>query len=171
MTPGSKRSSVRPGSPASASPSTRTASPGTSAASAGPTGPATSRWTAVTSVTSASVSKAVAGVLTMKMVEADEVNLSTPTRNYVPTMPTEHAHTIGQLLSNRGCVRDYDDDGETWDDMPYASALDASRMFWNDDLVCTPPTYHYSTHGYTLLGAALEAAAEAGNIRHWCATG
>ncbi|REF00622.1 serine hydrolase [Thermomonospora umbrina] len=107
----------------------------------------------------ASTSKAVAGVLTMKMVEAGQVNLSTPTRTYVPTMPGHHTHTIGQLLSNRGCVRNYiNDQGETWDDTPYASALDASRMFWNDGLVCTPPTYHYSTHGYTLLGAALEAA-------------
>jgi CubicO group peptidase (beta-lactamase class C family) len=107
----------------------------------------------------ASVSKAVAGVLTLRMVERGEVALSDPTRSWVPTMPAHHVHTVGQLLSNRGCVGHYDDiPSGGFDDTFYPTALSAAQRFWTRPLVCTPPSYYYSTHGYTLLGAALEAA-------------
>ena len=109
----------------------------------------------------ASVSKAVAGVLTFRLVEQGLVDLDDLTEDLVPTMPDHHTHTVGQLLSNRGCVGHYDD----LPDVPaedYDTALDASAEFWDEDLVCDPTTDdedNYSTHGYTLLGAALEAAA------------
>ncbi|MFI0448441.1 serine hydrolase [Actinomadura sp. 6N118] len=107
----------------------------------------------------ASVSKAVAGVLTMRMVEQGQVGLTDTTRSRVPAMPAHHTHTVGNLLSNRGCVGHYDEiPDDAFDNMPYATALAASRQFWNEPLACTLPDYHYSTHGYTLLGAALESA-------------
>ena len=56
-------------------------------------------------------------------------------------------------------------------DLQYNSALSACSLFWDRPLVAdnltnswllnsdrTPPYYHYSTHGYTLLGAAMEGA-------------
>jgi CubicO group peptidase (beta-lactamase class C family) len=108
-----------------------------------------------------SVSKAVGGVLTMRMVEQGLVDLDDETRDWVPTMPAKHTHTVGSLLSNRGCIRHYVSGLDDFADKPYATALAASKEFWDDDLVCDPSSddeYHYSTHGYTLLGAALEAA-------------
>jgi len=109
----------------------------------------------------ASVSKAVAGVLTLRMQRLGELDLGDETRDWVPAMPAFHTHTVGELLSNRGCVRHYVSglDGQAND--PFATALDASEEIWDDALVCNPAgdnDYNYSTHGYTLLGAALESA-------------
>lgn len=109
----------------------------------------------------ASVSKAVAGVLTLRMQRAGDLDLGDETRDWVPAMPAFHTHTVGELLSNRGCVRHYVSglDGQAND--PFATALAASQQIWDDALVCNPAgdtDYNYSTHGYTFLGAALEAA-------------
>lgn len=107
----------------------------------------------------ASVSKAVAGVLALRMQEQGLLDIDDATRDHVPAMPEHHSHTISDLVANRGCVRHYGEGpsggygGQSFD-----TALDAAEMFWDDPLVCTPGEYHYSTHGYTLLGAALEAA-------------
>lgn len=106
-----------------------------------------------------SVSKAVGGVLTLRMVEQNLIDLGDDSRDWVPSMPTHHTHTIGDLIANRGCIGDYDDiDTTGFDNMPYATALDAAEQFWDEPLFCTPPTYHYSSLGYTIAGAVLEAA-------------
>ncbi len=110
----------------------------------------------------ASVSKAVAGVLTLRYVDQNLVDLVDLTEDLVPTMPDHHTHTVGQLLSNRGCVKHYNTGASDVDSTSYPTALAAADEFWNDTLLCDPTTedeYHYSTHGYTLLGAALEAVA------------
>lgn len=109
----------------------------------------------------ASISKAVAGVLTFKMMERGEVGLNDLTRTWVPAMPAGHTHTLGQLLSNRGCVRHYVKGEDGFDGDSFSSARKAAKEFWDDALLCDPAKtdlYHYSTHGYTLLGAALEKA-------------
>ncbi|HZM80569.1 MAG TPA: serine hydrolase [Candidatus Limnocylindrales bacterium] len=106
-----------------------------------------------------SVSKAVGGVLTMRMVEQNLVDLDDETRDLVPAMPAHHTHTIGDLIANRGCVGHYGDiDTTTFDNTPYATALDAAELFWDEPLVCTPPDYYYSSPGYTLAAAGLEEA-------------
>jgi CubicO group peptidase (beta-lactamase class C family) len=108
----------------------------------------------------ASVSKAVGGVLTMRLEEQNLLELDDDTRDHVPSMPSHHTHTIGDLLANRGCVRHYVSGQDGFANQPYATALAASQEFWDDPLICDPDDEqdNYSTHGYTLLGAALEAA-------------
>lgn len=109
----------------------------------------------------ASVAKAVGGVLTFRLMEQDpDLDLTDTTRSWVPAMPDHQTHTVGQLLSNRGCVGHYDQLGSASGD--FDTALEASEEFWEEDLVCDPTVDDvdfYSTHGYTFLGAALEAAA------------
>ena len=77
------------------------------------------------------------------------------------------------LASNRGCVRWYAGK-ETYKDPAvaaahaaaddemgthaYDSSAQALPLYADDPLVCTPGTYHYSTQGYGVLGAALEGA-------------
>ncbi len=105
----------------------------------------------------ASVSKAVAGVITMRLVEKGEFTLGTTTRSLVPSLPAHHTHTIRQLVSNRAGVGHYDENGSS--NAQYNTALAATVFFRANPLVCAPGTcYYYSTHGYTLLGAAMEAA-------------
>ena len=116
----------------------------------------------------ASVSKAVGGVLTMEMLEDGTLtNLDAATTSLVPTMPAHHTHTLRQLLANRGGIGHYDSYNVTI--QQYNSALAAAQNFWSTDsdpntpgtqLVYTPGTAcKYSTHGLTILGAALEGAA------------
>jgi CubicO group peptidase (beta-lactamase class C family) len=78
--------------------------------------------------------------------------------------------TYEQLVSNRGCVRHYADAAtnpagaladDTMTGVDYPSAGAAAPMFWSEPLVagCTVgKTDHYSTHGYTVAAAGMEAA-------------
>lgn len=107
----------------------------------------------------ASVSKAIAGVLVMQLAEQRIMNYTMPTRYYVPEMPVHHTHTLEQLVSNRSGVGHYYEHGllDMYDQ--YDTAREAAELFWDDALVAAPGTkYIYSTHGYTLLGAAIEGA-------------
>lgn len=107
----------------------------------------------------ASVSKAVAGVLLLEMVEAREVDLDDESGDLIPGLPAHHTHTVGQLASNRGCVRHYEDGEDGFAGDEFDTALEAAEEFWDDPLVCTPGEVFYSTHGYTILAAALEQIA------------
>ncbi len=106
----------------------------------------------------ASVSKAVAGVLTMRLVEQGEVALADRTSTHITDIPAHHTHTIGQLARSRGCVQHYREGGGFGTNRPYATSLASAKDFWDDELVCEPGEYNYSTHGYTILCAALEEA-------------
>jgi CubicO group peptidase (beta-lactamase class C family) len=113
-----------------------------------------------------SVAKAVAGVLTMRLVEEGTLpSANLPLSSFLDDVPDQHEDTtLEELVSNRGCVRHYNGsaDDATLASTEYDTALDAAEVFWDDPLVasCTVGTTNkYSTFGYTLLGAALEEAA------------
>ncbi len=105
----------------------------------------------------ASVSKAVAGALSLRLEDEGLVDLDDPTRDLVPAMPVQHTHFISQTVSNRSGIGHYEDYPDIEDD--YSTALAAAMQLWDEPLVYPPGQgYKYSTHAYTFLGAALEAA-------------
>ncbi|GEM_PF-421063 len=115
----------------------------------------------------ASVSKAVAGVLAMRLLQKGTLaDLDDPTADYIASLPAHHTHTLRQLLSNRSGIGHYEDYNVPI--QAYATALAAAQTFWNTDsdpntpgtqLVYMPGAgCKYSTHAYTVLGAALEGA-------------
>jgi CubicO group peptidase (beta-lactamase class C family) len=107
----------------------------------------------------ASVSKAVGGVLLLKLGEQGEIDPSAATSTYVAEMPDHHTHTLAQLTSNRGGVGHYSELNLGTIYTQYDTAVAASELFWDESLLSTPGTiYDYSTHGYTLLGAGIEGA-------------
>ncbi|GAA3950891.1 serine hydrolase [Actinoplanes auranticolor] len=106
----------------------------------------------------ASVSKAVTGALTLRLTDQGEVNPGEKTAKYLPAIPAQHTHTLKQLADNRGCVQHYDEGSGFGRKTPYATSLASAQEFWKDPLVCTVGASHYSTHGYTILCAALEQA-------------
>ena len=116
----------------------------------------------------ASVSKPLAGALTMRLYELGEItSVYDASDTYLPLLPAHQTHTIEQLASNRGCVRHYadadtDPEQAAVDDLlqstQYGNALEPAQLMWDDPLVCTPGTYFYTTFGYLILGAVLEAA-------------
>jgi CubicO group peptidase (beta-lactamase class C family) len=107
----------------------------------------------------ASGCKAVAGALAMRLDQTTAFDVDDATRTHVPTLPAFHTHTVAQLLSNRGGVRHYNAGADATKSVntQYDTALAAAALFQNDPLVNNPgAAYSYSTHGFTLLGAALE---------------
>jgi CubicO group peptidase (beta-lactamase class C family) len=109
----------------------------------------------------ASGCKAVAGALAMRLEERNLFDIDQSTRFYAPTLPVHHSHLVWQTLANRAGVRHYQDGGDPTGSVAtqYNTALAAAGLFMNDPLVFAPGTdYGYSTHGYTLLGAAMEGA-------------
>jgi CubicO group peptidase (beta-lactamase class C family) len=107
----------------------------------------------------ASVSKAVAGTLTLRLADQNKVKPGEKTSVYLPAIPAQHTHTLKQLADNRGCVQHYNEGSGFGANTPYATSLASAQEFWKDPLVCTVGASHYSTHGYTILCAALEQAA------------
>jgi len=108
----------------------------------------------------ASVSKAVTGVLAFALKDKKKLKLNRKTRKYEKRLPKRHRkHTVGDLLANRGKVRHYKDDDPATSSGTvkiFKTAYSASKLFTKDKLVSDD--YLYSTHGYTLASAAMEAA-------------
>lgn len=111
----------------------------------------------------ASVTKAVTGLAVLKLWERGRLDLDAPIQRYVPTFPVKPGMPITPRLlaahlaglrhwgSERGPVlyaRHFDD------------VKDVLPLFEDDTLIAAVGSgYHYSSPGYNVLGAALEAAA------------
>jgi CubicO group peptidase (beta-lactamase class C family) len=104
----------------------------------------------------ASVSKAMTSILGFMLEDQKRINLSQTTRTYLNGLPQQHTHTLGQILSNRSRIRHYISNDPVNNLGQVANAWEATKVFMNDPLVA--PGYFYSTHGYTVFAAAIEAA-------------
>ncbi len=116
-----------------------------------------------------SVSKAITGLAAAKLVQIGKLDLDAPVRYYVPSFPAKGWEiTLRQLGSHTGGVRHYANPGgsgfwrEQFSGHRYSSVDEALEIFSEDSLLFEPGTaFGYSTHGFTLLSAALEEAAGA----------
>jgi len=117
---------------------------------------------------SASISKAITGVLGFDMQDAGIINLNQRTDTIIPSLASQHNHTVLQLLQNTGCISHYSGvpGNENSDQTQYASARTTlsdkqNGVLQSNSAVYSPCTagnnYRYSTHGYTIAAAALEA--------------
>lgn len=109
-----------------------------------------------------SVSKPLAAALALRMAMIGDVDLDADIRTYVPEAPARSpAITAKHLATHTSGVRHFD----------FANFLEANNVFYratladgiasfvNDPLLSPPGSaVHYSSHGYDLLGAALERA-------------
>jgi serine beta-lactamase-like protein LACTB, mitochondrial len=94
--------------------------------------------------------------------EQGRLHLDEEIQTYVPAFPRkEWPVTVRQLMGNLAGVRHYRN--TEWGDKPSAHCDRASegvRSFASDPLLFEPEThYHYSTYGWVLVSAAIEAAA------------
>lgn len=114
----------------------------------------------------ASVAKAVTGTIAYDMEEAGLIDLDNRTATIVSGLGSQHTHTVRQLLRMEGCAFHYKKSGtENATQAGYAtarSALDGhltGNIKTNNWIVpgCALGQYRYSTHGYVLVAAALEA--------------
>jgi len=119
-----------------------------------------------------SVSKVVTASLAARMADAGLVDLDRAIGGYLPDLPEQHhATTLRQLLTHQGGIRhygrqdfDFAGPGGLIDLRPaYPTTGSALTLFIEDPLTSAPGTeYSYSTFGYTLAAAVLEAAGGAG---------
>lgn len=113
-----------------------------------------------------SVSKSITTVTLMRMAELGILNLDAPVQRYLPDYPSHAANiTLRQLANHTGGIRHYQFDitrfppTDSVSNIAYADAIAALNQFKNDDLLFAPGKgFQYSTHGYTLLSAAMQAA-------------
>jgi CubicO group peptidase (beta-lactamase class C family) len=112
----------------------------------------------------ASVTKAFTGVALLKLHEAGRVDLDAPVQRYLPGFPAPPAGAITPrlLAAHRAGVRHWHDGERTpalyarhFDDV-----ADVLTLFRDDSLVAAPGArYSYSSPGYNVLAAVVQAAA------------
>jgi len=108
----------------------------------------------------ASISKSVTSVVAMTLVERGDLNLDQKLHHYLPKYPRGGKEIkLTHLLSHQSGIRHYKP-GDP-DSRKYVFCRDAMTFFQNDPLKFQPgKQFLYSTHAYTVLGAALESAAK-----------
>jgi serine beta-lactamase-like protein LACTB len=108
----------------------------------------------------ASISKPITAIAALQLHERGRLNLSVPVQNYIPTFPPKQwGVSVYDLLAHLGGIRHYRGE-ELASTTHYTNLLDPLRIFAQDPLVHQPRTkYLYTTYGYNLVGAAVEAAA------------
>lgn len=108
--------------------------------------------------TSNALTSAAVGVL----LEKGRLHLDDEIQTYVPAFPRKQwPVTLRQLMGNIAGVRHYRDDGEFRPTAHCERASDGLNSFADDPLLFEPETrYGYSTFGWVLVSAAVEAAAK-----------
>ncbi|WP_105214515.1 serine hydrolase [Pseudoalteromonas sp. T1lg22] len=130
----------------------------------------------------ASVSKPVTALLAMRLIDENKLSVDKPTLDYVSDLPAAHTHTVRQLLEHRSGIRHYKGSrrpkdckntdpkccwvpnnlaGKDKSSSQFSTQNQAMSLFIDDALRFSPGSKQcYSTHAYTVAGAALEGAAK-----------
>ena len=111
----------------------------------------------------ASITKAFTGLGLLLLHEQNGIDLEAPVQRYVPDFPEkpEGAVTAKMLAGGLGGIRHYSDTERTprFYATHYDDVADALGIFEDDALVAAPgEKLVYSSYGYNLLAAAIQAA-------------
>ncbi len=106
-----------------------------------------------------SISKTLTALAVMQLVDAGQFELAGDIREWVPDYPQKsHTITIEHLLTHTSGVRTFNAE-EFFSRKRVSALVSGMELFKEDDLLFAPGSrMHYTTHGYTLLGLALERA-------------
>lgn len=111
----------------------------------------------------ASVTKAFTGAALVKLARSGELDLHAPIQRYVPGFPEKPGPPITPhlLAVHRAGIRHYRPGERTpaFYAAHFESAVQVLELFQDDTLLFEPGSdYSYSSYGYNLLAAAIEAA-------------
>jgi len=108
-----------------------------------------------------SVSKSLTAAGLALLVEKGKLDLDAPVQKYVPDFPDKGAVISTRLLAGHlAGIRHYQGD-EFLLNKPFRSVREGLTIFENDPLLAPPGTkYSYSTYGWNLISAVMEAAAK-----------
>ncbi len=110
----------------------------------------------------ASISKSLAAVCAMKLMENGLLGLDIPVQTYVPSFPKKKWEiTSRHLLNNTSGIRHYLDEEDFYRNKQYNSMTEAIEIFKDDSLLFQPnKSSQYSSFGFNLLGAVVEGASK-----------
>ena len=116
---------------------------------------------AATVYRTASVAKPITAVAAMQLAEQGLLDLDDAVQKYLPKFPVKPwPITTRALLAHLGGIRHYANEPEIHSTRHYANLTDPLEIFQRDPLVAEPGTaFHYTTYGYVVIGAVIEAAA------------
>lgn len=105
-----------------------------------------------------SITKTVAAVLIMQLVEQDKLQLDTPLSDFYPEVKNAELITIEQLLSHRSGIFSFTDDPNYMDYMTESKSREEMLSFlFSYDAKFEPGSQHgYSNSNYLLLGYIIE---------------
>lgn len=108
----------------------------------------------------ASVTKPMTALAVLQLVEKGKIDLDAEVQTYVPYFPKKQwPITVRQVLGHLGGISHYKNPANELHIKEHRSTREAIAIFENFDLVAEPGTrYSYSSYGYNLLGAIIEAA-------------
>lgn len=108
----------------------------------------------------ASVSKSMTALAIMQLVEKKKIDLDAEVQTYVSYFPKKQwPVTVRQVLGHIGGISHYQNDEKEGHIKEHKSTREAIAIFQDFDLVAEPGTrYNYSSYGYNLLAAIVEAA-------------
>src|SRR6202142_107355 len=107
-----------------------------------------------------SISKPITPVPVMQPADRGKLALAAPVQQSPPGSPAKPWPIPARLLlAHLSGIRHYRSEEEVESTRHYTNLLDPLRAFADEPLLFEPGTrYSYSTYGYDLLGAAVEAA-------------
>ncbi len=108
----------------------------------------------------ASVSKSMTALAIMQLVEKKKIDLDAEVQTYVSYFPKKQwPVTVRQVLGHIGGISHYQNDEKEGHIKEHKNTREAIAIFQDFDLVAEPGTrYNYSSYGYNLLAAIVEAA-------------
>lgn len=114
-----------------------------------------------------SISKSLTGTTLVRMAELGMIDLDAEIQTYLPDYPRHDTPmTVRQLASHMAGIRHYGFDATLFPphdfylDEHFDDVANAVTFFKDDDLLFSPGHgFSYSTYGYTLLSAVMQAAA------------
>ena len=109
----------------------------------------------------ASVSKLFTASLVLKLSEDDILDLDEDIRVYVPEWPEKERGviTLRRLAAHTAGLSHYTSEDHFDPEKDYETLTQAISIYAHKDLLFDPgEDYHYSSYGYTLMGAAIENA-------------
>lgn len=108
----------------------------------------------------ASITKPMTALAILQLVEKGKIDLDAEVQTYVPYFPKKQwPVTVRQVLGHLGGISHYKNFEQEGHIKTRKTTREAIAIFETFDLVAEPGTrYSYSSYGYNLLGAIIEAA-------------
>jgi CubicO group peptidase (beta-lactamase class C family)/tetratricopeptide (TPR) repeat protein len=108
----------------------------------------------------ASITKTITAIAVLQLVEKGKIDLDAEVQTYVPYFPKKKwPVTVRLVLGHMGGISHYKNYAVEGRIKAHKNTKEALAIFQDFDLVAEPGTkYNYSSYGFNLLGAVIEAA-------------